>query len=407
MDSLESLRDSEFPPHTQPHTTHSAHSAQADPGAAGRPSRTSYLNTASAGLGPARAAAALRQAVDTWTVADQSAYEPAVTAARASFARMVSVPADRVAVGSAVCVHVGLIAAALPPGSEVLVAEGDFSSLVNPFAVRRDLKLRTVPLESVAEEVREDTALVAVSEVQSADGRVADLTAIRDAAAGHGARTLIDATQSVGWRPMNAARYDYVVVGAFKWLLCPRGVSFLTVGESAADELLPIFAGWSAGEDPWLSTYGPVTELAESARRFDISPPYLPYLAAEQSLALIEEIGVERIGAHDTALARRFRAGLEALGHQSLPTGDSPIVAVPGLGDAAAQFARAGVLASSRAGNLRFSFHLYNSAADVDHALNVLEDTLEGRAAQAARPGRKSARRQGVEGDGSGKAGHP
>src|SRR5690242_2552626 len=101
MDSLESLRDSEFPPHTQPYTTHSAHSAQAGPEAPGRPLRTSYLNTATAGLGPARSAAVLRQAVDAWTAADQSAYDPAVTAARASFARIVSVPADRVAVGSA------------------------------------------------------------------------------------------------------------------------------------------------------------------------------------------------------------------------------------------------------------------------------------------------------------------
>ncbi|MBV9023956.1 MAG: aminotransferase class V-fold PLP-dependent enzyme [Streptomycetaceae bacterium] len=357
----------------QPYTAQSTHSGQRGHTAPTQPLRTAYLNTAFAGLGPAKSAAALRQAADAWTVADQSAYEPAVTAARASFARIASVPADRVAVGSAVSMHVGLIASALPPGSEVLVAQGDFSSLVNPFAVRRDVKLRIVPLESVAEEVREDTALVAVSEVQSADGRIADLTAIREAAARHGARTLIDATQSAGWRQMNAAQYDYVAVGAFKWLLCPRGVSFLTVSESSAEELLPVFAGWSAGEDPWLSTYGPVTKLAESARRFDIAPPYLPYLAAEQSLALIEETGVERIGAHNRALARRFRAGLEALGHESVPTGDSPIVAVPGLGEAAAQLARAGVLASSRAGNLRFSFHLYNSAADVDHALNVLE----------------------------------
>ncbi|MCQ4082626.1 aminotransferase class V-fold PLP-dependent enzyme [Streptomyces sp. RB6PN25] len=382
MDSLESLGGSEFPSQTQPYTapstrsthsthltdsTHSARSATAPPGVA-------YLNTASAGLGPARAAVALRRAVDAWTVADQSAYEPAVTAARASFARLVSVPVERVAVGSAVSVHVGLIASALPPGAEVLAAEGDFSSLVNPFAVRRDLKLRVVPLESIADEVRGGTSLVAVSVVQSADGRVADLAAIREAAARHGARTLIDATQSVGWRPMNAALYDYVVVGAFKWLLCPRGVSFLVVGESAADELAPIFAGWSAGADPWLSTYGPVAELADSARRFDISPPYIPYVAAEQSLALIEETGVERIGAHDTALAGRFRAGLDELGigYAQGGAGDSPIVAVRGLGDAAAQLARAGVLVSPRAGHLRASFHLYNSAADVDKALDVL-----------------------------------
>jgi selenocysteine lyase/cysteine desulfurase len=373
MDSLESLGGSEFPPHTQQYISQpglSAQSAHAT-GAAPVPARTVYLDTAAAGVGPARSAAALRRAVDAWTLADQSAYAPAVSAARASFARITSVPAERVAVGAAVSVHVGLIAASLPPGSEVLVAEGDFSSLVNPFAVRRDLKLRVVPLEGLAGQVRDGTALVAVSDVQSADGRLADLTAIREAAARNGARTLVDATQSVGWRPMDAALYDYVVVAAFKWLLCPRGVAFMTVGESAADALTPVFAGWSAGRDPWLSAYGPITELADSARRFDISPPYIPYVAAEQSLALVEEIGVERIGAHDTALARRFRAGLKAQGHETVAD-DSPIVAVPGLGELAARLGEAGIVASARAGNLRVSFHLYNSAADVDTALDVL-----------------------------------
>ncbi len=337
-------------------------------------SRTIHLNTASTGLAPTRTVAALHRGVEEWAAGDLSAQGPAVGAARASFARLVGVPPDRVAVGSAVSVQAGLIASALPSGAEVLVAEGDFSSLVNPFAIRRDLKPRSVPLEGIAEEIRPGTAMIAVSGVQSADGRVADLTSIREAAARHGTRTLIDATQMVGALPLNAGEFDYVVCAAFKWLLSPRGVSFLTVGESAAAELPPIFAGWSSGEDPVLSLYGPVAELASSARRFDASPAYIPYIGAAQSLAMIEEIGVETIAAHDLALAERFVVGLSELGYDPVGNGESPIVSVPGLGDAAADLRKAGISVSAPAGYLRASFHLYNSTAHVDLLLKALAE---------------------------------
>jgi selenocysteine lyase/cysteine desulfurase len=337
-------------------------------------SPATHLNTASVGLGPARSAAAMHRAVDDWLVADQSSYEPSVIAARAAYARLVSVSPDRVAVGSSASVHAGLIATGLPPGAEVLITDGDFSSLVNPFAIRRDLKVRSVPLDGLAEEIRPGTALVAVSSVQSANGRLADLEAIRTAAATHGTRTLVDATQSAGWLPIDAGDFDYVICAAFKWLLCPRGVAFLTVRESSAADTPPIFAGWSAGEDPWLSTYGPIAELATSARRFDASPAYLAYVGAATSLELIEEAGVAAIKAHDLALAERFEAGVTDLGHPPIPNGGSAIVAIPGLGAAAPKLEQAGISVAARAGNLRASFHLYNSSADVDRLLEALAE---------------------------------
>jgi selenocysteine lyase/cysteine desulfurase len=87
------------------------------------------------------------------------------------------------------------------------------------------------------------------------------------------------------------------------------------------------------------------------------------------------------VHAHDTALARQFRAGLTDLGYEPLP-GDSAIVAVPGLGDRVPELARVGIVVSDRAGNLRAAFHLYNSAADVERVLDSLADE-----SGTARPG--------------------
>lgn len=333
--------------------------------------KNTYLNTASSGLMPARTVEAVRTALESAAAGQPTDMFADVEAARASFARLTGVPVRRVAAGASVAVYTGLIAASLPPGAEVLTAEADFSSVVTPFHLRRDLTVRTVPLERIAESVRPGTALVAVSAAQSADGRIADLPAIRAAARAHGARTYVDASQAAGWLPVDADAYDFVASVAFKWLVCPRGVAFLVVPEDLGG-LTPVFAGWVAGEEPWDSCYGPVAELAHSARRFDESPALFSYAGARHSLALLEALGAERVLAHDLALADRFRAGLNGLGHEPVPAPGSAIVSVPGLGARQPDLSRAGVEVSDRAGNLRAAFHLYNTTADVDRLLDVL-----------------------------------
>jgi selenocysteine lyase/cysteine desulfurase len=334
--------------------------------------RNTFLNTASNGLLPARAVAALHEAVQIR--AEGRPLDPLYTdveEARAAFARLAGVPAERVAAGVSVAAHTGVIAASLPSGAEVLTAEDDFTSVLNAFHVRGDLKVRTVPLERIAESVRPGTALVAVSAAQSADGRIADLPALRDAAREHGARTYVDFSQAAGWLPMEADAYDFTAAVSFKWLLGPHGTAFLTVPEDFGG-LTPVLAGWVAGEKPWDSCYGPVTELAHSARRFDLTHALFTFSGLRHSLALIEELGVDAVRAHDLALADRFRAGLAALGHEPVPAPGSAIVSVPGLGHRQPELRKAGIEVSNRAGNLRAAFHLYNTPTDVDRLLDVL-----------------------------------
>ncbi|MFF7728090.1 aminotransferase class V-fold PLP-dependent enzyme [Streptomyces sp. NPDC008001] len=334
---------------------------------------TVYLNTAATGLLPAAAVTAMSEAATAHALGRPGSEDhfAVVDAVRSAFARLVGVPARRVATGSSAAVYCGLIAQSLPEGAEVLCAEGDFSSLVNPFHVRAALEVRTVPLEKLAAEVRPGTALVAVSAVQSADGRIADLDAIGAAARAHGARTLVDISQSAGWLPTDAGAFDFTVCVGYKWLMGPRGTAFLTVPEDLGG-LTPVFAGWVAAEKPWDSTYGPVTELASSARRYDENPALLSYTGALAGLLLIEELGTGRIAAHDRALADRFRAGLDRLGHRPVPADGSPIVSVPGLDAPAERLSAAGIRAGVRAGRLRVAFHLYNGASDVDAALEAL-----------------------------------
>jgi selenocysteine lyase/cysteine desulfurase len=304
-------------------------------------------------------------------------YDAWVERSRSAFARLVGVDATWVATGSQVSGFTGVIAAALPPGAEVVAYEGEFTSVLFPFLARGDLSVRLVGLDAIAGAVGPDTALVAVSAVQSADGRVADLPGIARAAEAAGAWSYVDATQAVGWLPFDAAAFDLVSCGAYKWLLSPRGSAFLSVRPERLDDLPALAAGWYAGEDRWTSIYGAPLRLARDARRLDLSPAWLSWVGTAVALEALAELDPRAIHAHATGLAERLRSGLGLP-----PDGRSAIVSVDSPG-AAQRLASAGIRAAVRDGRVRLGFHLYNTDDDVALALEAL-------ARQPAGPGREA-----------------
>ena len=134
----------------------------------------------------------------------------------------------------------GLIAANLPDSSEVLTATGDFTSILFPFYAQsgRGIRVREVPLDRIAESVTSRTTLVAVSAVQSADGRVADLDALHAASRATGARVLLDTTQAVGWLPVNASRYSDILASVSVPVLVTHGRDDAIVLPSMAEHTL-------------------------------------------------------------------------------------------------------------------------------------------------------------------------
>lgn len=333
-----------------------------------------YLNTATLGLPPRRSLLALQAALDAWRAgtADPAGYDMPLAGARAGYARLVGVPAASVAVGSQASAIAGLLAASLPDGSEVLTATGDFTSILFPFLAQggRGVTVREVALEALPDAVTPATALVAVSAVQSADGRVADLDGLHTACTGTGTRVLLDTTQAVGWLPVDATRFAYTVCSGYKWLLAPRGTAYLTISPELWDEVVPHSAGWYAGTDPWTSIYGTPLRLAADARRFDVSPVWHSWIAAAPAMDLLVDLGIPLLHANAVGLANRFRVGV------GLPPGDSAIVSLAVLPGAAARMRDAGVVGSMRAGRLRLAFHISTGEDDVDLAVAVLRDQL-------------------------------
>ncbi|MFD9705379.1 aminotransferase class V-fold PLP-dependent enzyme [Lentzea sp. NPDC059081] len=302
-----------------------------------------YLNTASIGVPPRHVADAVAAAHVRWRRGQDtsSTFNEAVETSRAAFGELVGVPGTSVACGATVSQFVSLVAQALPAGSKVFVDPGEFTSVSLPFVAAG---------HEIASAV-DEADLVAVSVVQSADGVVADLEALRAS----GKPVLLDVSQAAGWMPLSLAWADFVVGVAYKWLMSPRGAAWMAVRPDRMDFLRPVAANWySTGEN-----YGTDLLLRPDARRFDLSPTWISHVGAAVALPWMASVDLDAVRAHCVGLTDRLLTGL------GLPPNGSAIVSV---GIPPVQ----GVVSSVRAGRTRFACHMYNTVEDVDRVLEAL-----------------------------------
>lgn len=330
-----------------------------------------YLAACTLGLPTIDTINAMRADTEAWARGEACAsrYGEVVERVRASYADLVGVTPDRVAIGSQTSVMAGMVAASIPDGAEVVLPMGDFSSMVFPFLSQayRGVTVRQVELADLADSVTANTWLVAFSLVQSATGALADSVAIRAAADKTGALTLCDTTQATGWMPVDAALFDATTCHSYKWLGAPRGVAFFTVSTAFAAQLHPVNAGWYAGDDLWASCYGPAMALAPNARRFDVSPAWPAWVGAEPAINLFRSLDLAEVRAHNVGLGDALCDGLD------LPRLDQAIISWPDTdGRDLARLTAAGLTASGRAGRARVAFHLFNDEDDVALVLAAL-----------------------------------
>ncbi|MEV4617593.1 aminotransferase class V-fold PLP-dependent enzyme [Asanoa sp. NPDC049573] len=350
-------------------------------------SRT-YLNTAGYGLPSRRTVAALEGALATWQ--DGSAdwvddWDVRAERCRAAAGPLLGAPVDEIALLPAVSVGAGVVLGSLSPGDEILVPSGEFASVLLPAlvaAAARGLRVRQVPFDALADSVRADTALVVTSQVRSNDGRVQDLAAVASAARAVGAAVLVDATHAAGVLPVDAESLglDYVLVAAYKHLLCPRGVALMRVARSRWDQVPAAVASWRSAGDAYAHYYGPsLADLAPTAARFDVSLAWHAWVGAVPALEFLAAVPAEQ--------RRDWCVGLadEAAKLLGLPPTGSSVLAVPVADRAAAASAlRAANIVTSvpptgPGAVIRLSFHLYNDLSQARLVTDVLAPHMETR----------------------------
>jgi selenocysteine lyase/cysteine desulfurase len=346
----------------------------ADPAQLFRPAAgLAYLDSATYGLAPLPTTTAMRRALEAWAAGTAQWIEDwdvRAEEARRHFAHIVGVRPANVALVPAASVGVGTVAASLPPGARVLVAENEFTSLLFPLLVARErgASLTEAPIDHLASRVDPGTDLVAFSLVHMQTGRVAPAADILRQARQAGARVLIDATHAIPFVDPLAATADFVVCAAYKHLLCPRGTAFLTVRDDLVDALAPWNANWRAADDPYGRYVGGPLTLAASAARFDTSMAWHLWVGAAISLGLIDEWRADGTLAAVPATTAELAVRLGVA-----PTGSS-IVAVPvtDMDRARQELARHRVKAGVHTAAVRLACHVYTTPEDIDRAVHVL-----------------------------------
>ena len=334
----------------------------------GSPTR-GYLDTATYGLPPRATVAAVEQTLASWQGRGSWLdWEQDGEACRELFAQIVGAQPEDIAYVAAASVAAGIVAASLPAeaGANIVLYERDFDSVLFPWRslAERGVELRTLPLERLAEGIDERTALVAVSLVQSSDGRMPDLAAIKAA----GTRLFLDGTQAVGSIPVSLEGVDYLVAHSYKWLLSPRGLCFFYVRPERLPEITPWLAGWKSRSDPvrGLLRRARARVGRAPARRLD---PLVLGPGSPREPRADRDGSAPRRSASTTSPSRACSRPSWALAEPA-----SPILRVP-VEDAEAaveRLKRAGVACSARSGSIRFAFHLYNDEEDVGLALEAL-----------------------------------
>jgi selenocysteine lyase/cysteine desulfurase len=145
--------------------------------------------------------------------------------------------------------------------------------------------------------------------------------------------------------------------------------------------LPPADVGWLAyeGTDDFTRLTAYDTTLRADARRYElVTLPFQDFAGMNASLGLLLEVGIEAIQAYLRAVTRPVLAWAASAGVRvTSPTGahGSAIVCIA-LPDAAAAhraLKAAGITATVREGAIRLSPHLYNTPAELERVVEVLE----------------------------------
>jgi isopenicillin-N epimerase len=229
----------------------------------------------------------------------------------------------------------------LGAGDEVVTTSHGYGA-VDHAADATGARRRVVPLSLAAEPAEivatvrnavnpSRTKLVIVDLVTSSTARLLPVAEIVQALRGTGVPVLVDAAHGPGALPLavDALGADFFVGTLHKWAFAPRSTAILVVAEPWRDRIRPVVVSWSQPDG--------YPARVEHAGTLD----YTGWLAAPSGLFALRTLGVDRVRAHNAALARYGQQVVgNALGLTDLPDpgGALPmrLIPLPADGDLAA-----------------------------------------------------------------------
>jgi selenocysteine lyase/cysteine desulfurase len=282
-------------------------------------------------------------------------------------------------------------------GQSIIIVEQEFPSNVyawRELAKRREGRLVTVRrhpgsgwTEALLQAINEETAVVSVPHCHWTDGSSIDLIRVGERARAAGAALVIDASQSLGARPLDLDRVqpDFLVSVGYKWLLGPYGFGYLYVAPRWHENGSPLEQSWLTrrGSEDFSRLIDYCDEYRPGARRFDMGEFPQFVLASMATVALrqilawdVETIEQTLSRLTDDIAQRAADAGYEVLPYEQRCRHMIGIRFSAGV-PAAAALAAARVYVSIRGDCIRIAPHLYNDASDIERLFAVLQSCLD------------------------------
>ncbi|MGE5815689.1 MAG: aminotransferase class V-fold PLP-dependent enzyme, partial [Acidobacteriota bacterium] len=250
-----------------------------------------------------------------------------------------------------------------------------------------------VPLDRTLDAIDESTVLVVASLVIFKSAYIQDAAAIIEKAHRVGARVVLDVYQATGALPMQleALGVDFAVGGSVKWLCGGPGAGYLYVRPDLARELKPAVTGWAAHADPFAFAIGSTEYSDNASERFQTGTPNVPALyAARAGYKIVGSIGVDAIRKKSLRLTRRMIDHAQALGYRlNTPLADcergaTVVFDIPDGHRVAEELIARSVIVDYRPGaGIRMAPHFYNTEAEVDQAMAMLDEVVATQASAA------------------------
>ena len=348
--------------------------------------RYTYLNTASCGLTP-RAVYQWRSDQDRRLMEEGSVFrdqhKPYIVSIRETTSRFVGVDPDRVALVPNFSSGWNVVLEGLPKGSKVLVLEDEYPSIWWPIS-ERDLELVMVSGSADPEAALEQAVdqhrpmAVAMSLVHYITGIRIDPDFIARLKAYHPDMLILaDGTQFMGTAPFHfdSSGIDVLGASAYKWMMGGYGCGFFALSALAEQKLRPSTLGYNSAD----RTQGSRVGIPLAARLEPGHQDTLSLGSMEQSLLWTEQHGWEAAFAHLESLREQAKAAFIDRGWVAEYAANRPlssnIFSLRLPEGSFERMQRAGIITSLRGSGVRVSFHLYNTKADLEKLLQVLDQS--------------------------------
>lgn len=211
---------------------------------------------------------------------------------------------------------------ALVPGDEIVVTEAEHHANLIPWqelAARTGATLRWIPVaddgtfsaDDAARVITERTRVLAFAHISNVTGFIAPVSELVALARNVGALVVLDACQSAPHRALDFAALgvDFAVFSAHK-MLGPTGIGVLYGRAELLNALPPFRTGGSMITTVTMEA----AEYLPSPQRFEAgTQPVSQAVALAAAIRYLQNVGMDRIQAHEEAIAERMVTGLAAI----------------------------------------------------------------------------------------------